>query len=142
MTYEIRKEDVWVGEIMDRAGGLAQVLGRISTAGANLEFMIARRAPDNPGHGVVFLAPIHGDKVVSAAEEMELKKWSSGNTLRIEGPDQPELGARIARTVANSGINMRGVSAAKLEDRAVFYLAFDSGADAGKAQVALTESLG
>ena len=141
MTYEIRNEDVWVGEIADRAGSLGEVLESISAAGVNLEFMIARRAPDKPGSGVVFLAPIVGDESVKAAEKAELKKWTTGNTLRVEGPDQPDLGARIARTVANAGINMRGASAAKLENRSVFYLAFDSEADASKAQDALTKSL-
>ena len=67
MTYEITNEDVWVGEIADRAGSLGQVLETISAAGANLEFMVARRAPDKPGYGVVFLAPIVGDKPVKAA---------------------------------------------------------------------------
>ena len=128
--------------IADHAGSLAQVLESISAAGANLEFMIARRAPENPGYSVVFLAPILGDESVKAAEKAKLKKWTTGNTLRVEGPDQPELGARIARTVANTDINMRGASAAKLEDRCVFYLAFDSEADASKARDALTESLG
>ena len=90
----------------------------------------------------MFLAPIRGAEALKAAEKAGLKKWTTGHTLRIEGPDQPGLAARMARTVAGAGINMRGVSAAKLQDRAVFYLAFDSEIDSSKAARALTESLG
>jgi len=141
MAYEITKEDVWVGEIEDRAGALAEKLEAVSRVGVNLEFVIARRAPDKPGTGVVFMAPFRGEDSVRAALQAGLSQWTSASTLRVEGPDRSGLGALITWTVANEGINMRGVSGAKLGERSVFYLAFDDPADADKAGEALTNAL-
>ena len=141
MAYQITKEDVWVGTIEDRAGGVAEKLEAVSRVGVNLEFLIARRAPDKPGTGVVFMAPLRGEDSARAAVQAGLAKWTSTFTLRVEGPDRPGLGALITWTVANEGISTRGVSAAKLGERSVFYLAFDSAADADKASEELNKAL-
>ena len=141
MRFRISKEDVWVGAIEDRPGAVAEKLEAVSRVGVNLEFLIARRAPEKPGTGVVFMAPLRGEESVRAALQAGLSQWKSAFTLRIEGPDQHGLGALITWTVANEGINMRGISGAKLGERSVFYLAFDSAADADKAREALIDAL-
>ena len=141
MAYQITTGDICVGEIKDQAGGLAEKLEAVSKAGANLDFLIARRSADKSGTGVVFLAPAHGEDATRAAEQAGLSKWASAHSLRIEGPDRPGLGATIARTVAGAGINMRGMSGAKIGDRVVFYLALDSSSDVDNARGALTKSL-
>ena len=141
MAYRITREDVWAGEIEDRSGGLAEKLKEVSRAGVNLEFLIARRAPEKPGTGVVFMAPLRGEASARAALQAGLSQWTSSLTLRIEGPDRPGLAALVASTVASEGISMRGVSGANLGDRSVFYLAFDSPEDAGNALEALNEAL-
>lgn len=141
MAHQITKEDVWVGTIEDRAGALAEKLQAVSRVGVNLEFVIARRAPEKPGTGVVFMAPFRGEESVRAALQAGLSQWTSAATLRIEGPDRPGLGALITWTMANEGINVRGFSGAKLGDRSVFYVAVDSAADADKAAEALTNAL-
>jgi len=141
MAYEITREDVWVGAIEDRAGALAEKLEAVSRIGVNLEFLIARRAPDKPGTGVVFMAPLRGEESVRAALQAGLSQWTSAVSLRVEGPDRPGLGALITWTVASEGISMRGTSGAKLGERAVFYLAFDSAADADQASEALADAL-
>ena len=106
-----------------------------------MEFLIARRAPEKPGKGVLFMAPLRGEDSTRAALQAGLSQWTSVCTLRVEGPDRPGLGALVAWTVANEGINVRGVSGAKLGERSVFYLAFDNAADADKASEALTSAL-
>ena len=141
MAYEVTKEDVWVAEIEDRSGAVADKLEALSRVGVNLEFVIARRAPDKPGKGVVFMAPFRGGESARAALHAGLSQWTSAATLRIEGPDRSGLGALIAWTVANEGVNLRGISGAKLRERSVFYLAFDSPDDADKAREALTDAL-
>ena len=87
------------------------------------------------------MAPLSGEDSARAALQAGLSQRTSASTLRIEGPDRPGLGALITWTVANEGINVRGVSGAKLSERSVFYLAFDSAADADKASEALTNVL-
>ena len=141
MAYDITKVDVWAGEIEDRAGALALKLEAVSRVGVNLESMIARRAPDTPGKGVVFMASFREEESVRAALQAGLLQWTSASTLRIEGRDRSGLGALVAWTVANEGINLRGFSGAKLGERSVFYLALDSADDADRACEVLDNAL-
>jgi hypothetical protein len=130
MAYAISKADVWAGEIADRPGGLATTLQTLQSAGANLAFIIARRAPDKPGTGVVFVTPIKGVKQKAAAQGAGLQTTDSLHSVRVEGPDRPGLGTKMTRALADGGINLRGISAAALGRRAVTYFAFDNAADA------------
>ena len=141
MAFEITRVDIWAGEIEDRAGGLAGKLEAVVQAGANLDFVIARRQPDKPGTGVVFLAPLRGTHQTRAAEGNGLTKAAGMHSIRIEGPDRPGLGALITKTVADAGINMRGLSAAAIGARCVTYVAFDNDADAARATEVLTPVL-
>ncbi len=141
MSYEITEVDVWAGTIEDRPGGLADKLDALHSAGANLEFVIARRAPDKPGKGVVFMAPIQGAEHIRAAEQAGLSKADSLHSLRLEGPDKPGLGAGITRVLADAGINLRGLSAAAVGQRCVVYFAFDSQEDTQKANELIEKHL-
>ena len=133
MAIQIAKIDVWCGEIADRCGGLAQKIDAVAAVGANLEFVIARRAPDKPGRGLVFMAPLQGTAQVRAANAVGLAKDPNVHTLRLEGPNRPGFGSKITHAVAEAGISMRGLSATALGRRSVTYLAFDTDADARKA---------
>jgi hypothetical protein len=141
MAYTIKKVEVWAGEIADRPGGLAATLSAMSNAGANLEFLVSRRAPDKPGTGVVFLTPIRGAKQKTAAQQAGLSTTGTLNSVRVEGPDRAGLGTKMATALADAGINLRGVSAAALGRRAVTYFAFDSAADADTAIRTLRKAL-
>ena len=141
MAYAISKVAVWAGEIADRPGGLASTLGALKAAGSNIEFLVARRAPDKPGTGVVFVTPIKGAKQKAAAQNAGLATSEGLHSVRIEGPDRAGLGATMADALAGAGINLRGISAAALGRRAVTYLAFDSAADADAAVRVLKKSL-
>ena len=141
MAIQITKVEVWAGEIADRPGGLGAKLKALSDAGANLEFVISRRAPEKPGTGVVFLAPLRGAAVARVAREAGLSKATGMHSLRLEAPDRAGLGTRITQAIAGADINMRGLSAAALGRRSVCYLAFDSEADVKKAQRVLKKAL-
>lgn len=130
MAYLIKKVEVWAGEIEDRPGGVAEKLAALSSAGANFEFLISRRAADKPGTGVLFFTPIRGSKQKSAAQAAGFGTTDSLHSVRVEGPDRAGLGAKMTRALADAGINLRGVSAAALGRRAVTYFAFDSAVDA------------
>ena len=60
MALKVTRIDTWVVTIEDRPGGLAAKLRALADSKANLEFVIARRAPDRPGTGVAFVTPIAG----------------------------------------------------------------------------------
>ena len=141
MAFEVSKTDVWTGEIEDRSGGLADKIEAVAEAGANLEFVIARRAPERPGLGLVFMAPLRGAAQVRAATAAGMEKALNVYTLRIEGPNRPGLGARITRAVADAGINMRGMSGTGLGRRCAIYLSFDNTADTEKARRVLKKAL-
>ena len=135
MAFEVSKVDVWVGELPDRPRALLAKLEVLSEAGANLEFVVARR--DKRGKAVVFMAPIAGATQIRAAEEVLLRKSDSMHSLRIEGPNQPGLGERITRALADEGLNLRGLSAAALGGRSVTYLRFANADALKKARQAL-----
>ena len=141
MAYSVSKVSVWAGEIADRPGGLASTLAALQSAGANIEFIVARRAPDKPGTGVVFLTPVKGAKQKTAAEQAGLGTSESLHSVRVEGPDRAGLGSKMADALASAGINLRGISAAALGRRAVSYFAFDNAADADNAVRVLKKAL-
>jgi hypothetical protein len=133
MALKITQTEVWAASIQDKPGGLAEKLEALAKAGAALDFVIARRSPDKPGTGVLFVAPLKGDKAVQAAKAAGFTRTDSLHSVRLEGPDQAGLGARLTRKLADAGINLRGLSAAAIGDRFVCYLALDSAGDAAKA---------
>src|SRR5262249_30751396 len=133
MPNQVKKLDVWTGEVEDRVGGLAAKLEPLASAGVDLQFVIARRQPQQPGKSVVFLAGISGAKATKAATGSGLTKATDLFALRVEGPNEPGAGYQIARLLADAGINLRGVSAGVMGTRFLLFLAFDSADDADKA---------
>jgi hypothetical protein len=130
---KVTKVDVWAATMQDRAGGLAKKLAPLAAAGANLEFIVARRSPDKPGEGVVFVTPLKGAKQVKAAKEAGFHTTDTLHSVRVEGGDKPGLGAKATQALAEAGISLRGLSAAAFGRKFVCYLALDSAADATKA---------
>ncbi len=130
---DISKVTVWHATIDDQPGGLPAKLKALADAGADLGFVIARRSADQPGKGVVFVTPIAGGASEQAAKANGFEVSDSLHGLRLEGADQPGLGATLTAAIADAGINLRGLSAAALGGRCIVHLAFDSDADADKA---------
>jgi hypothetical protein len=110
MAYTVTKVNVWAGEVADRPGGLASTLTALQNAGGNIEFVVARRAADMPGTGVVFVSPIKGAKQKNAAERAGLATSESLHSVRVEGPDRAGLGAKMTEALAAAGIKLRGIS--------------------------------
>jgi hypothetical protein len=124
--------DVWAASIKDEPGGLAKVLSSLRDAGADLELIIARRAPEEPGTGVVFLAPLRGDEEVSTAAMLGFNVTSSVQSVRVEGDNEPGVAAVLSEMLAQAGINLRGLTAAAMGTRFIMYIGLDSAADAAK----------
>jgi hypothetical protein len=133
MKINVTRTDVWATAIDDRPGGLAEKLEALSEAGANLEFIIARRTPEKPGKGVVFVTPVKGAKALKAAKAAGFKKAPSMHSLRLEGTDQPGIAAKMSRALAEAGVNLRGVSGAVIGRNYVAHLALDTAQEATKA---------
>jgi hypothetical protein len=130
---KVARVDTWVASMRDKPGALAEKLKTLARAGVNLEFVIARRAPDKPGTGVVFITPVKGAARVRAAKAMGFRRTKSLHTVRVEGPDKKGQGARITTALAAQGINLRGLSAAAIGKTFVAHVAVDTATAAAKA---------
>jgi hypothetical protein len=139
MPYMIKMVEVWAADVLDRPGMLARILEALTEAGAQLEFLIARRVTEKTSR--VFVAPLRGKKQRQAATEVGLVPAVRMHSLRIDGPDRRGLGAELARAVAAAGINIRGASAATIGRRSVFYLAFQAEDEARAAANAIRRLL-
>ncbi|MBI5395395.1 MAG: amino acid-binding protein [Verrucomicrobia bacterium] len=133
MNAIVEREDVWVASIEDKPGGMAEKLVVLAEAGADLDFIIARRAPDKPGTGVLFVTPLRGDREVRAATALGFSVSSHLHSMRVESLNEPGIAARLTQKVAKAGINLRGFAAAAFGTRFVMHLAFDTGEDVRKA---------
>ncbi len=130
MDLIVEHVDVWAASIKDSPGGLADKLAVIAEAGADLDFIVARRCHEQPGTGVVFIAPLQGDAEIAAATEVGFNVTNSLHSLRVEGDNRPGAAAEITQKLAQAGLNIRGLSAAVLGTRFIIYMAFDTPEDA------------
>ena len=139
MAFTVTKIEVHAGDILNKPGSLARVLEALTNAGANLEFVIARRITDNTSR--VFVAPLKGKAELKAASDVGLSRAAGMHAIRFEGPDRPGLGAWVTRNIASVGLNVRGLSTACLKNRCVTYLGFETEVEATKALKKLKASL-
>ena len=137
MALKATKADVWAVSIDDRAGGVAEKLEPLVEAGANFEMVFARRTPERPGKGMLFVTPVKGAKAARAAREVGMGIPKTIYSVRIEGADRPGLGAQIARALGDAGVSFRGISGIAIGRKFVSYIACDRAQDQAKAIAAL-----
>jgi len=132
MDLNVERVDVWAAGIKDQPGGMAQVLDGLREAGSDLNFILARRAPDKPGTGVVFVTPLRRDAEKAAAKALGFNVTHSVQTVRVEGKNEPGIAAVLAEKLSAAGLNLRGFSAAANGEQFIMYIGLDSDADAAK----------
>ena len=133
MALKVTRAEVWVATIDDRPGGASEKLAPLAKAGAKLEFVFARRTPEQPGRGMVIADPLKGKKVVEAATAAGFAKPADMHSVRVEGGDKPGLGARMTQALAAAGISFRGLSAGVIGRKFVSFIALDTPEDAARA---------
>jgi hypothetical protein len=133
MDLIVELVDVWAATIPDKPGGLASVLSTLRDAGADLQFVIARRAPGTPPAGVVFVTPLQGDREIRAAAVAGFNVTHKLHSVRVTGPNRPGIGAELTQKLADAGINLHGFSASVIGTQFVAYIGVDSLDDATKA---------
>ena len=132
METIVERVDVWAANIEDKPGGLAMVLTTLRDVGADLQFIIARRAPQEPGRGVVFVTPLQGDREIAAAAQAGFNVTRTLHSVRAMGGDRPGIAAELTSKLADAGINLRGFSASVIGTQFVAYAALDSLQDANR----------
>ena len=133
MDLEVERVNVWAATIQDETGALASLLKGLQKAGADLQFVIARRSPDRPGKGVVFVAPLLGEQETVAASLLGFNVTQSLQSIRVRGQDRAGIIADLARALAEGGISLRGVSASVIGSQFIAFMGFDSPDDVTKA---------
>jgi hypothetical protein len=133
MKNIVEHVDVWAANIEDKPGGLAGALSALRDVGANLQMIIARRAPQEPGRGVVFVTPLQGDREIAAAAEVGFNVTQTLHSVRVMGRDRPGAAAELTQLLADGGFNLGGFSASVIGSQFAAYVAVDSLDEAKKA---------
>jgi hypothetical protein len=111
MDLLVERADVWAATIQDKPGALAEVLDALRRAGADLQFIIARRTPENSGTGVVFVTPLQNDREIRIAAQVGFNVSQSLHSVRVLGTDQPgvdtETGGRRNQSARLLGLRDR-----------------------------------
>ena len=139
MDLIAERVEVWATSIEDKPGSLANVLTGLREAGADLNFILARRAPEAFGKAEVFVTPLQGDVELGAAATLGFNLTARVHAVRVEGPNQAGIAATLAAQLAAAGLNLRGFSAAVLGTRFILYIGLDSAEDAAKALTVLQQ---
>lgn len=137
MNLIVEPEDVWVTSMEDKPGALSNKLAALAEVGADLDFIIARRAPDKPGTGVLFATPLRGDREIEAATELGFSATTRLHSVRVQGQNERGIAGRLTQAVAKAGLNLRGFSGAVIGTQFVLHMAFDGAEAAQKAMAVL-----
>ena len=133
MDLIVERIEVWAAPLDDQPGRLATTLSALREAGADLNFILARRAPEQPGQAVVFVTPLQGDAELEAAATLGFQLTTRVHAVRVEGENRPGIAAELTALLAAAGLNLRGFSAAVLGTLFVLYIGLDSTEDAAQA---------
>ena len=137
MALKIQRVDTWAAPLDDEPGRMATKLRALASAGVNLEMVVARRSPEKPGTGVVFVTPIKGAAAARVAHQAGFRKTVYLHTVRVEGPDKSGETHRLAQALAQEGLSLCGLSASAINRKFLAHIVLDSEADAAKAVRAL-----
>lgn len=140
MDLTAERVEVWATTIDDKPGRLANILTSLREAGVDLNFILARRAPEQPNKAVVFVTPLQGDAELEAAATLGFSPTTRVYAVRVEGENRPGIAAELAACLAATGLNLRGFSAAALGTRFILYIGFDSAEDAAQATAILQQA--
>lgn len=132
MSLTVKKVELWRREVESRPGLLADVLGILADAGANLEIAMAYRYPGNQTLGAIEVYPVTGKKRVAAAQAAGLQPLALA-ALRVDGTDRPGTGRAIARGLADAGLNISFLVTQVIGRKFTAVFGFDTEADAVKA---------
>ena len=138
MDFQVRRIQVWTGEVPERPGAAAAKLEVLAHAGIDLEFVFTRPHPRKPEIGMIFLAPVSGPEQIQAARSVELAPALDVAMLCVTGENRAGIGYEIMSRLAIAGVNLRGLSVSAVGHQFAAYLAFDSADDATMALQVLT----
>jgi hypothetical protein len=132
MAVSIRKITLWRTQVVHRPGALADLLEPLAQAGADLQIVMGYRVPNRKDRAVIEVAPVGTRRAARAAEKAGLARGGAP-TLLVLGENRPGLANRIARALAESGVNIAFLVAQVVGRRYSAVFGFASEADLDKA---------
>lgn len=109
MAVTVKQVSLWRKETQNAPGVLAEVLEPLAASGANLRVVMGYALGDT-GRAAIEVFPVSGKKTTSAATQAGLAP-AQVSALFVEGDDRPGLGAAMAKSIANAGVNIEFVVA-------------------------------
>jgi hypothetical protein len=140
MAVTVQKITLWREQVANRPGALAEVLEPLSATGADLHVVMGYRERDRP-EAVIELYPVAGRKLTEAAEGAGLHP-SNIPTVLVQGDNRPGLGHRIARALADAGLNIAFLVAQVVGRKYSAVFGFESPADADQAVKLIRKAAG
>jgi len=132
MPVTVKSIVLWRKEVDNTPGILAGTLEPFAKGGADLQVVMGYRYSGNEAKAAIEVYPVAGKKMVAAAGTAGLA--SSGiATLLVEGDNKPGLGHAIAKTLADSQINLAFLVAQVIGRRYSAVIGFENEGDAKKA---------
>lgn len=103
MNLLVERVEVWAASIEDKPGSLANILSALREAGADLNFILARRAPEAPNRSEVFVTPLRGDAELEAATTLGFNLTGSVRAVQRQPPgalaDRDQAGEQAGQTI-------------------------------------------
>jgi|SRR4029077_2813679 len=125
----VEKIVIWTAEVEDRPGATTGLFKALSGAGTDVTFALARRQPDKPGKGLLFVSP--------GSPQAGFVKRNDVVGVRVEGDNKPGVGAQLTQALASENLNLRAISAHVIGKTFSVVFAFDNDSDADKGVAAL-----
>jgi hypothetical protein len=132
MAITVKKIDLWRRDVENSPGMLAETLGPLAEAGADLTVVMGYRFPGQESQAAIEVYPVSGRKMQQAARSAGLRP-SGIPTLLLEGENRPALGHALAQALADAGINLAFLVAQVIGRRYLAVIGFESEADARRA---------
>jgi hypothetical protein len=140
MAVMVQRVTLWRQEVANRPGALAEVLEPLSATGADLHVVMGYRERGK-AEAVVEVYPVVGRKLSEAAEGVGLHP-SSIPTVLVRGDNRPALGHRVARALADGGLNVAFLVAQVVGRKYSAVFGFESASDADRAVKLIRKAAG
>src|SRR5207247_9282437 len=126
-------------EVDNKSGELANTLGPLVAAGADLQVLMGYRYPGNESKAAIELYPVTGKKTTAAAEAAGFRA-SEIPCLFVEGDNKPGVAQAIAKAVSDAEINMSFIVAQTVGKRYSAVFGFENDADTRKAAAVIKKA--
>lgn len=139
-ALKISKGHMWRSKIEDKPGTFAKALEPFAKAGQNLQIVTGWAPSGTEKQGACMeIFPIADEKSQQCAREAGLQEMKDIVCLIVEGEDHPGLAHKMAKAIADSGVNLRHATCQGVKQHFLACFGFQNDADAEKAKAALAK---